>query len=46
MRRALNATLRGIRYALNFWWAGVVYMSIGIDITEPEEAADGVQPGR
>lgn len=46
MRRALHAVFRGIVYALNFWWAGVVYMAAGVDITEPEEAADGVQPGR
>ncbi|ARQ95434.1 hypothetical protein [Bradyrhizobium phage BDU-MI-1] len=34
------ATLRGIAYALNFWWAGVVYMIADIDITDPDDQAE------
>jgi hypothetical protein len=37
MKRTFKAVMSGIAYAANFWWAGVVYMVTGIDITDPAE---------
>jgi hypothetical protein len=42
MKRAFKAVMNGVAWAANFWWAGVVYMVAGIDITDPEEPADAL----
>jgi hypothetical protein len=37
MKRAFKAVMNGITYLGNLWWAGVVLMATGVDITEPAE---------
>ncbi|SDK44006.1 hypothetical protein [Bradyrhizobium ottawaense] len=37
MKRLFHAVMNGISTVANYWWAGVIYMAAGIDITEPHE---------
>ncbi|WP_256508378.1 hypothetical protein [Bradyrhizobium barranii] len=37
MKRALQAVMNGFVYVGTMWWAGVVLMATGVDITEPAE---------
>lgn len=37
MKRALQAVVNGVIYLGTMWWAGVVFMTTGVDITEPAE---------
>lgn len=37
MKRLIKAVISGISTAAHYWWAGVIYMAAGVDITDPAE---------
>lgn len=46
MKHLLDAVMSGIAYLANGWWAGVVYMLTGEDITEPRSNPEDENVGQ